>query len=88
MSETILIPVQPDGMSPAQLAAVSYLARYGGHTHELYAYQLRRWFAWCETNRIDSLVGVQRAPVERYVRPVVVLCGARRCEGTEEAAGT
>ena len=36
-------------MTPAQLAAVSFLARYSGHTHELYAYQLRRWFAWCET---------------------------------------
>jgi hypothetical protein len=29
-------------MSAAQLAAVSFLARYAGHTHELYSYQLRR----------------------------------------------
>jgi integrase/recombinase XerD len=47
MSNTILLPFQPDAMTPAQLAAVSYLARYSGHTHQLYAYQLRRWFAWC-----------------------------------------
>jgi hypothetical protein len=41
---TILLPFQPDSMTTAQLAAVSYLARYSGHTHDLYAYQLRRWF--------------------------------------------
>jgi integrase/recombinase XerD len=46
MSNTILLPFQPDSMTPAQLAAVSFLARYSGHTHSLYAYQLRRWFEW------------------------------------------
>lgn len=55
-------------MSPAQLAAVSYLARYSGHTHPLYAYQLRRWFGWCETNGLDPLLGIQRAHVELYIR--------------------
>jgi hypothetical protein len=40
-----LLPFRPDAMTPAQLAAVSYLARYSGHTHRLYASQLRRWFA-------------------------------------------
>ena len=25
--------------------------------HTLYAYQLRRWFTWCETNGLDPLVG-------------------------------
>ena len=55
-------------MTPAQLAAVSYLARYSGHTHALYAYQLRRWFGWCETNALDPLVGIQRAHVELYIR--------------------
>ena len=39
MSTTVLLPYQPDAMSPAQAAAVSFLARYRGHTHELYAYQ-------------------------------------------------
>lgn len=33
---TALLPFQPTEMSPAQLAAVSYLARYSGHTHRLY----------------------------------------------------
>jgi IS30 family transposase len=68
MSNTILLPFQPDAMTPAQLAAVSYLARYSGHTHQLYAYQLRRWFAWSETNGLDPLFGIQRAHVELFIR--------------------
>src|SRR5665648_191203 len=65
---TILLPFQPATMSAAHLAAVSYLARYSGRTHTLYAYQLREWFAWCESNGVDPLVGVQRAHVELYIR--------------------
>jgi integrase/recombinase XerD len=68
MSSTTLLPFQPDAMSPAQLAAVSFFARYSGHTHTLYACQLRRWFAWCETNQLDPLRGIQRAHVELYIR--------------------
>ena len=67
-TSTSMLPFRPDSMTPAQLAAVSYLARYSGQTHLLYAYQLRRWFAWCEANRLDALIGVQRAYVELYVR--------------------
>jgi len=63
-----LLPFQPATMSTAQLAAVSYLARYAGRTHALYAYQLRQWFAWCQTNGLDPLVGIQRAHVELYIR--------------------
>jgi len=55
-------------MSAAQLAAVSYLARYSGQTHILYASQLRRWFTWCQTNGLDPLEGIQRAHVELYIR--------------------
>jgi integrase/recombinase XerD len=66
-SHTTLMPYQPDQMSPSQLAAVSYLARYSGHTHVVYAYQLRRWFGWCEDNGLDPLVGIQRAHVELYI---------------------
>jgi site-specific recombinase XerD len=47
---------------------VSYLARYSGRTHALYAYQLRQWFAWCESNGLDALTGIQRAHVELYIR--------------------
>jgi site-specific recombinase XerD len=62
------MPFQPQSMTTAQLAAVSYLARYSGHTHDLYAYQLRRWFDWCQHNALDPLVGIQRAHVELYIR--------------------
>ena len=67
-TSTILLPFQPDAMTPAQLAVVSYLARYSGHTHALYAYQLRRWFTWCEVNALDPLVDIQRAHLELYIR--------------------
>jgi integrase/recombinase XerD len=63
-----LLPFQPSRMSTAQLAAVSFLARYSGRTHALYAFQLREWFAWCECNGLDPLVGIQRAHVELYIR--------------------
>lgn len=65
---TTLLPFQPATMSTAQLAAVSYLARYSGRTHALYAFQLREWFAWCDSNGIEALTGVQRAHVELYIR--------------------
>ena len=68
MAITTVLPFQPDAMSPAQLAAVSYLARYSGHTHALYTFQLRRWFAWCEANALDPLIGIQRAHVELDIR--------------------
>ena len=75
-TSTTVLPFQPDSMTPAQLAAVLYLARYSGQTHLLYAYQLRRWFAWCEWNGLDALIGVQRAHVELYVRHLRE-CGLR-----------
>jgi integrase/recombinase XerD len=68
MPTTALLPFRPDTMTPAQLAAVSFLARYSGQTHTMYAYQLRRWFAWCETNQLDPLLGVERAHVELFIR--------------------
>jgi integrase/recombinase XerD len=63
-----ILPFQPETMSTAQLAAVSYLARYAGRTHVLYAFQLREWFSWCEENGLDPLLGIQRAHVELYIR--------------------
>lgn len=47
---------------------MSYLARYTGRTHTLYAYQLLQWFAWCEASALDPLAGIQRAHVELYIR--------------------
>ena len=49
-SESRLLPFQPTTMANAQLAAASFLARHAGHTPELYAYELRRRFEWCEGN--------------------------------------
>ena len=34
----------------------------------MYTSQLARWFAWCEGNGLDPLVGIQRAHVELYIR--------------------
>ncbi|MGA8978712.1 MAG: hypothetical protein WB473_06285, partial [Pedococcus sp.] len=56
-NSTTLLPFQPSSMTPAQLAAVSFLARYTGPTHTLYAAQLRRWFGWCEANELDPWTG-------------------------------
>ena len=56
---TRLLPFQPMSMTTAQLAAVSFLARYAGHTHELYSYQLRRWCPMVRSQRLDPLVGIQ-----------------------------
>jgi site-specific recombinase XerD len=67
-ASTILLPYQPASMSTAQLAAVSFLARYSGRTHRLYTYQLKRWFTWSESNGLDPLIGIQRAHVELYIR--------------------
>jgi len=67
-ASTILLPFQPTSMSTAQLAAVSFLARYSGRTHEMYTSQLARWFAWCEVNGLDPLIGIKRAHVELYIR--------------------
>jgi site-specific recombinase XerD len=64
---TVLLPFQPDAMTPAQLAAVSYLARYAGHTTSCTA-ALRRWFGWSAANGLDPLTGIQRAHLELYIR--------------------
>src|SRR3954452_24876612 len=61
-------PVSTRRDDPAQLAAVTFLARYTGHTRELYATALRRWFGWCETNHLDPLGWIQRAHVELHIR--------------------
>ncbi|MFE7223517.1 site-specific integrase [Nocardioides sp. NPDC057577] len=63
-----LPPSQPLSMTTAEMAAVSLLAHYSGHTHELYSYQLCRWFTWYQTNGLDPLIGIQRAHVKLYIR--------------------
>lgn len=66
MSITALLPFRPHTMTPAQLAEISFLARYTGQTHKMYTFQLRRWSVWCESNQLDPLAGIQRAHVELF----------------------
>jgi len=66
---TTLLPFQPASMSTAQLAAVSYLARYSGRTHSLYAYQLKQWFnhrSGDRDGRHRDRRGVQRRVERRH----------------------
>lgn len=63
-----LLPFQPGSMTPAQQAAVSFLARYTGRTYEAYSSQLRAWFTWCTMGDLDPLVGIERAHVELFIR--------------------
>ena len=72
MPHSVLLPFRPEAMSPAQLAAVSYLGPLlRPHPHPVrlpVAPQLRRWFSWREANGLDPLVGIQRAHVKFYIR--------------------
>ena len=77
---TTLLPFQSMSMSTAQLAAVPDLARYSGHTHALYAYQLRRWFTWCEVNELDPYPGSSESPARTTAR-------RRRASGSAVGAG-
>ena len=49
----------------AQLAAVSFLARYSGRTLEAYSHDLRGFFQWATDNRIVVL-GANRAHIELF----------------------
>lgn len=49
----------------AQLAAVAFLARYGGRTLESYRADLRQYFQWCAEVDIAPLA-VTRTHVELY----------------------
>lgn len=55
------------GMSPVELAAAGYLARYRESARRVRASVLRRWFAWCSAQGIEVL-DARRADVERYAR--------------------
>src|SRR5450631_1117355 len=48
-SPLFAVPADVDGHCPAGGGLVLGPA-IGGHTHDLYSYQLRRWFEWCEGN--------------------------------------
>ena len=54
---TTVLPFQPATMSTAQPTAVSYLARFWGHPHVLYAYPLRAWLVGGASNVVAPLGG-------------------------------
>jgi integrase/recombinase XerD len=68
MSNTILLPFQPDSMTPPQLAAVSYLARVLGPHPRPVRLPTSAVVRLVETNRLDPLEGIQRAHVELHIR--------------------
>ncbi len=72
---TTLLPFQPSSMSTAQLAAVSFLARYCGRTHTLYAFQLREWFAWCQSNGLAPPWSGSSAPMSSCTSVASVIEG-------------
>jgi hypothetical protein len=52
MTNPTLLPFQPDTMTQAQLAGVSFPARHSGRTHTLYAFQsTRSWTGWQRSAR-------------------------------------
>ena len=52
-------------LDEAQLAAVSYLARYGGRTLESYRADLRQFFQWCHDYNVAPLAAT-RTHIELY----------------------
>lgn len=62
---TALLPIQPTEMSPAQLAAVSYLARYSGHTHRLYTSRLSSGRGRAAAVRSSATWGRRHSAIQR-----------------------
>ncbi|WP_300680780.1 tyrosine-type recombinase/integrase [Nocardioides sp.] len=61
--------LRPGAMSPAETAAVAFLARYQNpRTHELYRRYLGEWYEWCRIQGLDPLADVERVHVELYIR--------------------
>src|SRR5918994_49851 len=62
---TIRTPRVEFEVDQAQLAAISFLARYSGRTLEAYRHDLRGFFQWATDNRIVVL-GANRAHIELF----------------------
>lgn len=65
---TLATPLTLGNLPPAQQAAISFLARYTGGTHDLYRRYLDQWLVWCADNNLDPLEDVSRGHVELYIR--------------------
>jgi hypothetical protein len=80
--ETITTTVERPGagfkVDDAQLAAVSFLARYSGRTLEAYRHDLRGYFQWASSNDVDVLTPtVRRVPRDDRALPRAALCQDR-----------
>lgn len=64
MTHAIAPAIALGTLPPHLAAAVSYLARYTGGTHDLYQRHLGQYLAWCEENELDPLEDVTRGPTE------------------------
>lgn len=62
-----LTPGSPPQPTPAQAAALGFLARYDGGTLEQYQVHLKLLFAWCAGLGLDPL-GLQRVHLEMFRR--------------------
>ena len=65
MTTTVQRPVTTFDLDEAQLAAVSFLARYGGRTLEAYRQDLRGFFQWASDHNIEVLRAT-RAHIEMF----------------------
>ena len=69
MSESgvVIVPEPLPFMDQPHLAAAGFLARYSGRTRDAYALDLRTFFGWCATGRVE-VFAMTRPHVELYVR--------------------
>lgn len=69
MTHATLAPAAVLGnLPPHQAAAVAFLARYTGPTHQLYTRYLGQFLAWCDRNQLQPLADVTRGHLELYIR--------------------
>jgi len=61
----LVVPADRPLLDEAQLAAVAFLARYGGRTLESYRTDLRQFFQWCADVDVAPL-SASRAHIELY----------------------
>jgi len=61
----LVVPADRPLLDEAQLAAVAFLARYGGRTLESYRADLRQFFQWCANVEVQPLAAT-RTHIELY----------------------
>src|SRR5262249_2470656 len=64
-TRTIVLPTDDCVIDDAQIAAVAFLARYGGRTLDAYRHDLPGFFQWAEDTGLVVL-SASRPPIELY----------------------